>query len=129
MVEVYIDGASSGNPRPSGAGVFIKTDSGVEEISIPLGIMSNHEAEFQALIHGLSICIEKNYNVVSFRSDSSLVVDAIEKQYVRNSLYQPLLQDALRLIEQVQLFFIKWIPAKNNKKADNLAKKAIHLNK
>lgn len=129
MVEVYIDGASSGNPGPSGAGVFIKTDSGVEEISIPLGIMSNHEAEFQALIHGLSICIEKNYNVVSFRSDSSLVVDAIEKQYVRNSLYQPLLQDALRLIEQVQLFFIKWIPAKNNKKADNLAKKAIHLNK
>lgn len=38
MYEVYIDGASAGNPGPSGAGIFMKKDGEVEQYSIPLGI-------------------------------------------------------------------------------------------
>ena len=129
MIEVYIDGASAGNPGPSGAGIFIKNQGINVFRSIPLGIMSNHEAEFMALIKSLEICLDQSYSIVSVRSDSTAVVDAIEKQYVRNEKYRPLLEEALSLAEKFDLFFIKWIPSKENKNADQLARKAIRENK
>ena len=128
LKEVYIDGASAGNPGPSGAGIFIKGDGVVETYSIPLGVMSNHEAEFQALIYALKTCLEKNYQVVSFRTDSELVNNAVEKEFVKNKLYAPLLQKALSLTAKFDLFFMKWIPSSENKQADQLARLAIRKN-
>ncbi|ENQ3080361.1 reverse transcriptase-like protein [Bacillus cereus] len=128
MIEVYIDGASKGNPGPSGAGVFIKGVQPPVQLAVPLGIMSNHEAEYHALLTALKYCTEHNYKIVSFRTDSQLVERAVEKQYVKNPLYAPLLDEALKMIEQFDLFFIKWIPSSQNKAADELARKAIQKN-
>lgn len=125
MIEVYVDGASAGDPGKSGAGVFIKGNGNAKQYSFPLGIMSNHEAEYHALIRGLEICIEHGYQIVSFRTDSQLVERAIEKQFVKNATYSPLLERVLVLTKQFDLFFIKWIPSKENKVADSLARKAI----
>ncbi|HLU21388.1 MAG TPA: RNase H family protein, partial [Bacillaceae bacterium] len=105
MVEVYIDGASAGDPGLSGAGIFIKDNGKVESFSIPLGVMNNHEAEFQALIHALKICINNKYNIVSVRSDSSAVVGAIEKEFARNEKYRNLLDQVLSLAAEIDLFF------------------------
>ncbi|ANB56733.1 RNase H family protein [Anoxybacillus sp. B7M1] len=129
MIEVYIDGASAGNPGPSGAGIFIKGNGTVEQYSIPLGIMSNHEAELYSFIKALEICVEKGYRVVSFRTDSQLIDDAVEKEYIKNRQYAPLLQQALLLTKKLDLFFLKWIPSKDNHVADELARQAIHKNK
>ena len=128
MIEVYIDGASKGNPGPSGAGVFIKGVQPPVQLAVPLGTMSNHEAEYHALLTALKYCTEHNYKIVSFRTDSQLVERAIEKQYVKNPLYEPLLHEALKIIQQFDLFFIKWIPSSQNKAADELARKAIQKN-
>lgn len=128
MIEVYIDGASAGDPGPSGAGIFIKRDGGVEKHSIPLGNLSNHEAEYLALIKALELCSENGDSIISVRTDSQLVERAIEKQYVKNEKFVPLLDRALQLINRFDLFFIKWIPGKQNNVADELARKAIRLN-
>lgn len=130
MIEVYIDGASAGNPGPSGAGIFIKGNGTAEKFSIPLGIMSNHEAEYHAFIKALEICLEKGYShsVVSFRTDSELVNKAVEKEFAKNKLYSPLLEKALQLSRQFDLFFMKWIPSIENKSADELARLAIRKN-
>jgi ribonuclease HI len=128
LIEVYIDGASAGTPGPSGAGIFIKADGNVERYSIPLGIMTNHEAEFHAFIKAMEICIEKGYKIVSFRTDSELVNRAIEKEFVKNKHYAPLLEKALKLSEQFDLFFMKWIPKSDNKTADILARTAVQKN-
>jgi ribonuclease HI len=130
LIEVYIDGASAGNPGLSGAGIFIKGHGTAEKYSIPLGMMSNHEAEYHALIKALEICIEKGYShsVVSFRTDSELVNNAIEKEFVKNKLYAPLLERALNLSKKFDLFFMKWIPSIENKAADELARLAIRKN-
>ncbi len=130
MIEVYIDGASAGNPGPSGAGIFIKGNGKAEKYSIPLGNMSNHEAEYHAFIKALEICLEKGYSksVVSFRTDSQLVSNAVEKEFVKNKLYLPLFEKALSLSKQFDLFFMKWIPSIENKTADELARLAIHKN-
>ena len=128
LFEVYIDGASAGNPGPSGAGIFIKGEGEVFRYSIPLGVMSNHEAEYHAFIKALEICLDKGFKVVSFRTDSQLVNAAVEKEFVKNKLYAPLLENALMLASQFDLFFMKWIPSSENKTADDLARKAVRDN-
>jgi ribonuclease HI len=129
MIEVYIDGASAGNPGPSGAGIFIKNNGVVERYSIPLGEMENHEAEYHALIKALEICVEKGFQTVSFRTDSQAISSAVEKEFAKNKKYAPLLAKAIELYHQIPLFFIKWIPSSENKTADELARKAVQLNK
>ncbi|WP_347550242.1 reverse transcriptase-like protein [Pseudalkalibacillus hwajinpoensis] len=128
MIEVYVDGASAGNPGPSGAGVFIKADGNVIRASQPLGNLTNHEAEFEALIHALSICIDNEFQSISIRTDSQLVSSSVDNRYVKNRNYQPYLTHALALVDRFELCFIKWIPSSKNKVADELARKAIPLN-
>jgi ribonuclease HI len=127
MIEVYIDGASAGNPGPSGAGIFINNNGVVERHSFPLGNMENHEAEYNALIKALEICVASDYLVVSFRTDSQAINQAIEKRFAKKK-YAPLLNEALKLADQLELFFVKWIPSIENKAADELARRAIRLN-
>lgn len=129
MIEVYTDGASKGNPGYSGAGIYIKANGTTEGFAIPLGILSNHEAEFQAVLKAIDICAEKfPGEILSFHSDSQVVVDSIEKKFSKNKLYQPMLTSILEQSSLFSYFFIKWIPNKQNFHADRLAKKAIQLN-
>lgn len=128
VIEVYIDGASAGNPGPSGAGIFIKGDGEVIRSSVPLGKLSNHEAEFEALIQALHICLDKKHRIISVRTDSQLVSDAVDSRRTRKRTYDTYLSRALALVDEFDLFFIKWIPSSKNKIADELARKAIQLN-
>lgn len=128
LKEVYIDGASAGNPGPSGAGIYIKGNGTVEKHSIPLGNMTNHEAEFYSFIMALEICLQRGDRIVSFRTDSELINKAVEKEFVKNKIYSPLLEKALILASQFDLFFMKWIPSSGNKQADELARAAIRKN-
>lgn len=129
MIEVYIDGASAGNPGPSGAGIFINNNGVVERHSIPLGVMENHEAEYWALIKALELCSNEKTQTVSFRTDSQAIWSAMEKEFAKNKKYAILLEKALLISKELSLFFIKWIPSSQNKAADELARKAIQLNK
>lgn len=125
MLEVYIDGASAGNPGPSGIGIFIKGEGHLIKISEYIGETNNHIAEFTALIRGLEEAKKLGTTFVSVRSDSKIVVASVEKEYVKNEEYKPFLDQVLQLAEQFDLFFIKWIPDKENKAADALAREAI----
>lgn len=125
MLEVFIDGASAGNPGPSGIGLFIKGEGNLIKISEYIGETNNHVAEFSALIRGLEEAKKLGTDIVSVRSDSKIVVGSIEKQFVKNEEYKPFLEKALQLTNQFQLFFIKWIPDHENKAADALARQAI----
>ena len=129
MLEVYIDAASAGNPGPSGIGVYIKGEGHQIKISEYIGETNNHIAEFQALIRGLEEAIKLGSNLVSMRSDSKIVVTSVEKAYVKSDDFKPFLDRALQLIEEIDLFFIKWIPDNQNKAADALAREAILKNK
>jgi ribonuclease HI len=56
------------------------------------------------------------------------VVNAVEKGFAKKEKYRNLLERTMNLTASFELFFIKWIPAKENKTADELAKKAVRLN-
>ena len=125
MLEVYIDGASAGNPGPSGIGIFIKGEGHHLKINEYIGETNNHIAEFTALIRALEEAKKLGSTLVSVRSDSKIVVASVEKQYVKNEDFKPLLEKVIHLSEQFPLFFIKWIPESENKAADALAREAI----
>lgn len=126
MLEIYIDGASAGNPGPSGIGIFIKGEGHQLKIKEAIGITDNHTAEFLALIRALKEAEKLNSTFLSVRSDSKIVVSSIEKRYAKH--YDELLQQALEIIDDFELFFIKWIPDEQNKAADALARAAIKEN-
>ena len=129
MLEVYIDGASAGNPGLSGIGVYIKGENNDVRISEPIEPTNNHHAEFQALVRGLEEASKLTTGMVSVRSDSTVVVQSMEKRFVKNEQYAPYLKQALKLADKFDFFFIKWIADATNKTADKLAREAIFVQK
>lgn len=125
LIELYIDGASAGNPGKSGIGIFIKGEGHLIKISEPIEPTNNHTAEFIALLRGLEEAQKLTTGIVSARSDSQLVVMSVEKRFVKNELFKELLAKVIEITDSFDLFFIKWIPNSENRAADALAKEAI----
>ena len=126
MLEVYVDGASAGNPGKSGIGVFLKGEGHHIKLSERIEPTDNHTAEFQALLRGLEEAQKLTTGIVSARSDSQIVVMAVEKQFVKNEAHKPYLEKILTITKTFDFFFIKWIPDVENRAADALAREAIH---
>ncbi|MFD1928185.1 ribonuclease HI family protein [Sporosarcina siberiensis] len=125
MIELYVDGASAGNPGKSGIGIFVKGEGHLIKISESIDPTNNHTAEFLALLRGLEEVKKLTTGIVSARSDSQLVVMAVEKRFVKNELFKEILAKIIEIIDLFDFFFIKWIPDSENRAADALAKEAI----
>lgn len=126
MNRLAIDGASAGNPGPSGVGILIVYEDGqTDEYRYHIGLKNNHEAEFEALVIALTLAKNKQLSHLFIQTDSKLVSEAVEKGYVKRKQFEPYLTKAQRLLDSFELFFIKWVPSKQNKKADELARLAI----
>lgn len=126
MIVVYTDAAMDGEGR-CGVGIVIQHEGNAEHYSIPIGMKeTNQEAEFEGVLRALRICAEKYPGeILSFRTDARVVVDAIEKDFTRNKTFQPYVKKIQGYRREFPLFFIKWISEIENKQADRLARKAI----
>lgn len=125
-MEIFVDAASAGNPGLSGAGIVLSQGELHEQLAIPLGKMTNHEAEFIAIKLGLRRAVELGETAfVRVYSDSKVAIEAIEKRFVKNPLFKPHLEEILQLISHFSLFFIEWRSVTKNRKADELARRAI----
>jgi ribonuclease HI len=122
---IFSDGASSGNPGPSGIGVVIKMGDREHEISENIGLATNNVAEYKALIAALKKAISLNVEDVIVNLDSELVVRQINGKYrVKNKGLLPLFAEVIHLLKQFKCYNIYHIPREENKEADLLAKKA-----
>jgi ribonuclease HI len=81
MIEIFTDGASSGNPGPGGYGVILRSGKHYKELSAGYRKTTNNRMELMAVIKGLEALKSLNQNVTIF-SDSKYVIDAIEKRWV-----------------------------------------------
>lgn len=81
MIEIFTDGASSGNPGPGGYGVVLKSGIHYKELSEGFRMTTNNRMELMAVIVGLE-AIKKPGQSVTIYSDSKYVVDSIEKKWV-----------------------------------------------
>lgn len=65
-IRVFTDGASSGNPGPSGIGVVLRFGRHAKEISDYIGVTTNNVAELKAIQAGLSALKNRNLPVRIF---------------------------------------------------------------
>jgi len=122
--KIFTDGSSFGNPGPAGAGVVIVSDQ-IVEVSEPLGITTNNEAEYRALILALQKAHQMNIHEIEVFTDSELIVHQISGIYkVKNSKLFPLYKTAADLLGKFKSFQIYHINREKNSRADYLAKQA-----
>lgn len=77
QVELYTDGACSGNPGPGGWGAILVYKGTERELSGGEESTTNNRMELTAVIKGLSAL--KESCIVELYSDSKYVIDALEK--------------------------------------------------
>ena len=129
MYKIYCDGASRSNPGEASIGVSIqKNNIEVGNVYRKIGIASNNVAEYQALIEGLKYCILNSIDVVEIFLDSKLVVEQMNKNYkVKSENLINLFNDAQQLTSQIRSVKFTHIRRENNKRADELANKALDI--
>jgi len=81
MIEIFTDGAASGNPGPGGYGVILRAGAHYKELSGGFRRTTNNRMELLAVIEGLK-ALKKAGQQVRIYSDSKYVVDAVEKGWV-----------------------------------------------
>ncbi len=79
-IDIYTDGACSGNPGPGGWGVVLIYQENKKELSGYQPETTNNRMELFAAIQGLSAL--KESCAVNLYSDSSYLVNAFEKHWI-----------------------------------------------
>lgn len=81
MIQIYTDGAASGNPGPGGYGVVLRAGKHEKELSGGFRLTTNNRMELLAVIEGLK-ALKNPGQQVTIYSDSKYVVDSVEKGWV-----------------------------------------------
>ena len=122
-LEIYTDGACSGNPGPAAIGVVIKNkEETIKEISQSIGPATNNIAEYKALICGLQEALKLKAEEVLVRTDSQLMYEQIIGNYkVKHENIKPLFEEVKNLVTGFKQVEFKHVPREQNKEADKLA--------
>jgi ribonuclease HI len=131
MIEIFTDGASSGNPGPGGYGVILRAGKHYKELYAGYRKTTNNRMELLAVIRALEALKNLNQEVTIY-SDSKYVIDAIEKRWIHGWLQKGFKDKKnkdlwLRYLELSKLHRIKfvWVRGHNghpeNERCDQLA--------
>jgi len=126
-IDVYIDGASKGNPGKSAYGIVIFKNSKIyKKTGGFIGITTNNVAEYISLIFSLIECIPFKKGEIEIKSDSLLLVKQINGQYKINDEKLRILNFiAKSLLRRYKNIKIKYIEREENKIADEVANSFI----
>jgi ribonuclease HI len=125
---IYIDGASKGNPGRAGAGIWMTNGEGKKrlEMSRYLGLKTNNEAEYWALLLGLREAKRMGARSIRIFTDSELIERQVKGIYrVKDLKLKNLHKKVLHDLEAFSSFQIESIPREGNGEADRLANDAI----
>ncbi len=123
-VVIYTDGASKGNPGPSGAGGVILTPDGetIEEFREHLGRTTNNVAEYEAVRIGLARALALGARRVTVRLDSELVSNQLTGRYrVKDTKLIDRYLEVGQLLSRLDSVRFETIPREKNTRADKLA--------
>ncbi len=122
------DGASRGNPGHAASGVVVERTDGtlVARGKQYLGVMTNNQAEYRALIAGLKAVARYAPTAVTVYMDSELIVKQMNGQYrVRDEALRSLYEEARAAAKQLPLVTITHVLRGKNALADKLANEAL----
>ncbi len=128
IIKIKSDGGARGNPGPAGIGAVLykQNDELLTTISQYIGIATNNQAEYKAIIAALKKAIELKATEIIAYLDSELIVKQVKGEYrVKNKDLAPLFLE----LHNLKLSFKKsqfiHIPREENKEADRLANQAM----
>jgi len=124
----WFDGATEPvNPGPSGIGALLTGPEGQRiEISRAIGIGTNNEAEYRALIALLETAVEHGVGSLIVHGDSQLVINQVAGDWsVGAPRLVPWYRQARRLVKRIGQVDWRWIPREQNRAADRLSHAAL----
>jgi ribonuclease HI len=128
LARVYIDGASKGNPGPSGIGVLVldEQEKEIRRISEKISDTTNNVAEYQALIRGIAECRALGFSSAHFFTDSQLLANQINGLYkIKNEKLKHLYVKAKGALLGFKRWEVTHIPREENIVADKLANESF----
>ena len=128
MYKVYTDAAY--NPQTKEAAIafnVVKEGVQYQQTKYYSKVFDNHEAEFRAVLFSLQYLHKQNatQEMIMLHSDSRIVIQSLDKRYVKEERYNDYLQQILPLVDACKLLYWKWIPDKENKFTDQIARQAL----
>lgn len=137
-LSIYCDGGSRGNPGPAASAFIVKdeTDNVIYEQGFYLGVATNNQAEYQAVIESLKWLSSetKRYPLFSihYYLDSLLVVNQLKGLYkIKDSNLKIKNLEIKKITERYPLNAIhfQYIPREKNYLADALVNKTLDANR
>ncbi|MFA6428127.1 MAG: ribonuclease HI family protein [Candidatus Buchananbacteria bacterium] len=123
---MYTDGGARGNPGPAGIGVVIELGGTIFRYKEFIGVGTNNQAEYQAVLLGLTKAQELGVKELECFLDSELVVEQLNLNYkVKDKNLGVLFVKAWNLIHGFKKVTFKHIPREKNKEADRLVNEAL----
>lgn len=126
-IQIFTDGASAGNPGPSGIGVLLRFGDHEKEISEYIGLATNNIAELKAIQAGLQ-ALKKTALPVQIFTDSSYAygVLALGWKAKANLELVESIKKTMRKFKDLQIIKVKGHAGHpDNERADFLATSAI----
>ena len=127
-ITINVDGASRGNPGPSGIGYCIYDESGkiIERGGEFIGFATSRVAEYYAMRKGVERATELGYKTVRFLSDSLMVANQLNGIFgVKNQDIAPIYNDIQGKLTNFEAVSFTHIPRSQNVIADSEANAAI----
>jgi ribonuclease HI len=129
--EVYVDGASRGNPGPAGVGVVFMDGRArpIRTFARYIGETTNNVAEYLALLYAMQEAVLAGYTRLKVKTDSELLARQFSGQYQVRDSHLRLFHDLiLHLARGLADCRVEHIPRTQNTVADRLATQAAKRN-
>ena len=88
--------------------------------------MDNHSAEWAAMLHALEHARELKVSNALLFTDSKLIEDSMMQGKVKNAKFKVYFENIEILEQSFDLMFVRWIPRKQNKEANQLAQQTLY---
>lgn len=132
-ISIYCDGGARGNPGPAAAAFVVKDSSGkiLHEQGFYLGVATNNQAEYQAVIESLKWLSTMNYELstVNYFLDSQLVVNQIKGEFkVKDANLKTKIIEIQKLLGQLEIRNFLYVPRAQNAAADFVVNQTLDKN-
>lgn len=125
---LWTDGGARGNPGPAAAGIVIRQgDEVVWQEGFFLGTdLTNNQAEYLALLRGVTKAKELGVQELLGHMDSQLVVEQVNGRYkVKDAGLQQRWQEVRQALQDFGDWQLTYVPRAENSAADALVNKAL----
>jgi ribonuclease HI len=126
LLNVHIDGASRGNPGPSGIGITIfRNNFLILNYGEFIGFHTNLLSEYLALKRALQFAVQIDREIKIYTDSMTIVQQQKSKERIRKKELKILFREINNLEKKFKKITYNYIPREKNTVADLYAKKAI----